>query len=75
MWADVLQTVQHNIIKIMNNIQLSDNETRIILLIRNLKPYDSIEISLQRQNPSILQVITRNITKELFPFTNEENIV
>jgi hypothetical protein len=56
----------------MNNENLTDAEKRIIILIRGLRPYDTLEITLQKDNPSILQVICRNTVKETFPLTNKE---
>jgi hypothetical protein len=47
--------------------ELSDYEKRIINIIRNLKPYDVLEVSLQKNNDKILQIICRNTIKETFP--------
>ena len=55
-----------------NNENYTNVEKRIINLVRNLRPYDSIEISLQKQDFKILQIICRNIVKELFPVLKNE---
>jgi len=47
--------------------ELSDYEKRIINIIRKLKPYDVLEVSLQKNNDKILQIICRNTIKETFP--------
>jgi hypothetical protein len=56
----------------MNNENFTDAEKRIILLIRGLRPYDTLEITLQKDNSSILQVICRNTVKETFPIERKE---
>jgi hypothetical protein len=56
----------------MNNENLTDAEKRIITIIRDLRPYDTLEITLQKDNPLILQVTCRNTVRETFSLDNKE---
>lgn len=47
-------------------IEVSQPELKIIYLIRNLKPFEKIEIKLNTNNPNEVSVITSSTTKENF---------
>jgi hypothetical protein len=59
--------METNKLQLVITDELSDYEKRIINIVRNLRPYDVLEISLQKNNEKILQIICRNTIKETFP--------
>lgn len=45
---------------------LSNHEQKVILLMRQLKPYEQIEIKYQDNDPSRLSVTVKSTVKEVF---------